>query len=518
MVERTNKEASQEKLVVDQPTLTQEIREAVDDESELAQELLLPDQFHLLELIGEGGMSQVYKVEMRNESNALRALKVLRKEMMRDVQASKRFLKECDAIRELSHENIVQIHGSGMLEDGRPYLLLEFIEGQTLKQLLKVEGHLPAHRALYIAHQIVCALIEAHAKGIIHRDLKPSNILISKGEDGTDLVRVVDFGIAKTKVRNLSETADLTKTGDIFGSPEYMSVEQCLGNPIDERSDIYSLACVMYEMLTGRSPFAAESPIKTILKHVDEEAEPFSLEFAKLEISPEIEALIFDCLQKDPRHRLQTAKELEKKLRSMIEFKDDVYQFGLIGPRIIAMMFDFGLVMVAIQMSWAVVRMFLPPALWPSTALMFIIAFPVYKGVMESGKKRGTFGMQACGLKALDPTGGIIDFWRAASVPVVMYGLPFGALGIAAMKPNFFQGDCYWIGPFLLLMTVICLSVATCVFNRRLKQGAVVTNHRQNPRFAYTMTVPQSLTLIVSLLLFAIYFFVAINIDRSLLW
>lgn len=479
--------------------------------------LILPEGFRMLEFVGEGGMAEVYKVESTVGCN-VKAMKILKKDMLREVAASKRFLKECEAIQELQHENIVQIHGSGVLEDGRPYLLLEYIDGRTLKEVLHKEGALSSYRAVRIARQIAGALAEAHAKGIVHRDLKPSNILICKHDDGTELVRVVDFGIAKTKVRSLSETADLTKTGDIFGSPEYMSVEQCLGNPVDQKSDIYSFGCVLYEMLTGRSPFAAESPIKSILKHVEEEAEPFSLEHSKLKIPREIEQLVFDCLQKDPSHRPESASWLEKSLRSMIEPDEDPFRCDLIGSRLISTVIDIVLINIVAIIGTGIVHMVYPQAERIfSHASIFVAGFCIYKGLMESGSGRATLGMHGV-LKVSDPTRGIIDFWRAFACPYVMFSVPMGLLGLLLHNTLLFSLAKNWVCPFAFCLAVFALVWINYVFGRRVTKGCIAHNHRKSPRFAYTLNGWQTALLLVSTWLYYLYFDAAFQGSTALFW
>lgn len=515
MVEFIEKE---EETVLVQEVPSHSSVDLVENRSNEVAQLIPSDEFRLLEFIGEGGMAEVFKVESKIDGS-IKAVKVLKAELLRERNAAKRFLKECEAIQELSHENIVQISGTGVLEDGRPYLLLEFIDGRTLKELLRSEGHLSVVRSVRIARQIADALAQAHAKGIVHRDLKPSNILICQQPDGTDLVRVVDFGIAKTKTRSLSETADLTKTGDIFGSPEYMSVEQCLGNPIDHRSDIYSFGCVLYEMLTGRSPFASDSPIKSILKHVEDEAEPFALEHSKLEIPKELEQLVFDCLQKDPEHRTKSASWLAQRLSSMSELDADPFRFDLLSARVVATAVDFILVSIFAWLFTSISHWLLPQSdPFVSKALMTVVGLCVYKGWMESGNSRATFAMQGVELKACDSAGGIIDFWRAFACPYVMLSVPMGIFGLVLHNTLLLPLVKDWICPVAFLLAVVSQIAINYFLDRRLTKGGIAHNHRKSPRFAYSLNRWQTRVLLISTWLYYLYFDAAFHGSTALFW
>lgn len=270
------------------------------------------ERFQILGLIGEGGMGTVYKA-IDNDGGSLVAIKVLKSTLARDEVATKRFEQEAAAVRKLNHPNLVAVLDVGREKNGLPYIVQEFVEGTDLATHIRQNGHLSVVESMEILTQMTQAATHAHTHDVIHRDLKPSNVLLSKNQDGKLVVKIVDFGIAKAVSGNDAESA-LTQTGEVFGSPAYMSPEQCLGESIDGRSDIYSLGCIAYEMLTGRNPFACDSPVQTILKHVEKQPEAFEIEFARLKIPDQVEKLVFKCLEKDPQKRFGTASDLEVEL------------------------------------------------------------------------------------------------------------------------------------------------------------------------------------------------------------
>ena len=270
----------------------------------------LDDNYEIIGLIGQGGMGSVWKVRDKR-INAVLAIKILKEALLSDRIAVKRFEQEAQAACNLTHSNLCPVYGLDKTVSGTPFLIMEYLEGESLAEILERETYLPLPRALDLAQQICAGLAYAHGKGIVHRDLKPSNIIVCKAPDGSDIVRIVDFGIAKLLPSINEQTSDLTRTGDLFGSPLYMSPEHCKGETVDARSDIYSLGCVLYETLTGRSTFAAENPIKIILKHLEEEPQIALLnQIAPSSVSSTIER----CLEKLLDARFQTATELANHL------------------------------------------------------------------------------------------------------------------------------------------------------------------------------------------------------------
>jgi serine/threonine-protein kinase len=216
---------------------------------------VIAERYHIMRKLGEGGMGAVYlaeHVKMGRKS----AIKVMNPGMSKDADAIARFNREASNASRMNHPNICAIYDFGETPEGLIYLAMEFIEGDSLTKLIEQHGALPPARAASILHQTADALQVAHDYGIVHRDLKPDNIMIAKGRDGSDVVKVVDFGIAKA---HTSDAQKVTKTGLVVGTPEYMSPEQLSGDKLDGRSDIYSLALVGFNMLTGRLPFPSET-------------------------------------------------------------------------------------------------------------------------------------------------------------------------------------------------------------------------------------------------------------------
>jgi serine/threonine-protein kinase len=234
------------------------------------------------------------------------AIKVLRKEAAQDEAAAQRFIVEAKAASKIGHQNIVDITDFGVLPDGHAYFVMEYLDGPTLAKLVTQLGHLPPLRAIAITVQIARGLYAAHNKGIIHRDLKPENIFVLSRDGQDDVVKIVDFGIAKDKASNRK----LTQVGMVLGTPEYMSPEQATGQPTDHRVDMYALGCILYEMLTGDVPFKAETSTRTLTAHVFEPVVPPSARRPDLVIPPALEAVVMRTLQKKPTDRYADLREL----------------------------------------------------------------------------------------------------------------------------------------------------------------------------------------------------------------
>jgi len=291
----------------DAQPLTQSLEAPIDNPSDKSIESSetppqLGERYQVLGLVGSGGMGTVWKV-FDKYLNETFAIKVLNPDLVADETANKRFQKEAKLASELTHANIAAIFGPGTDTHGRPYIIMRYVDGESLADILKREGKLSEERAIDIFKQICEALSHSHMKGIVHRDIKPSNIIISKTESGGDLVQIVDFGIARYIYEEVTKTQALTKAVDIFGSPMYMSPEQFLGEEITAQSDIYSLGCVLYEMLTGTPPFTDENPVKLVLKQISERAD--------LEKVHEKFRFILDvCLAKEPYGRYRSVDQL----------------------------------------------------------------------------------------------------------------------------------------------------------------------------------------------------------------
>jgi len=266
---------------------------------------VLGDRYEIMEKIGGGGMALVYKAKCRL-LNRFVAVKVLRPEFTEDEEFVKKFKREAQSAASLSHPNIVGIYDVGT-ENNNYYIVMEYIKGQTLKELIKGKGTLGVEYATNIAIQICYALDHAHKNHIVHRDIKSHNILIR--EDNS--VKVTDFGIARAV-----SSSTITNTGNVIGSVHYFSPEQARGGYTDEKSDIYSLGVVMYEMLTGRLPFEGESPIAVALKHIQEEPVPPSKAHGR--IPKAIEAIILKCMEKEVSKRYNSASEIINDLRQSL--------------------------------------------------------------------------------------------------------------------------------------------------------------------------------------------------------
>lgn len=275
----------------------------------------IEDRWEIVEPLGVGGMSAVYKARHR-VTGKISAIKVLLPEHKLRPQSMKRFEVEAKAISALDHAHIVHLSDCGTTSDGHLFIVMDFADGKSLAELLSEEKSLPPSRAIKIFAQIADALAHAHRRGIVHRDLKPSNVMLVKDQDYPDYVKVVDFGIAKVVHPDpqSGESLSATVTGEVFGSPLYMSPEQYRGKQLDYRSDIYSMGCLMYEALTGRPPFVGENPLDTLYKHVTEQPAPLTIPGSDLHQTKQLEQLIFRCLQKDPQIRYESMDALKADL------------------------------------------------------------------------------------------------------------------------------------------------------------------------------------------------------------
>ena len=298
-------------------------------------DLSVPDtvdnRYKVLEVIGTGAMATVYAAEDTRLGRKV-ALKILRPEQAQDATFRARFKREAEAVASLNNPAIVAVYDTGSYnpsQDGEesssedstaiPYIVMEYVEGHTLRSILSRGGHLPVRDALGYSEQLLGALQYSHSMGIIHRDIKPANIMvlertsedIAKGQPGQ--IKVMDFGIS----RAIEEAGEaLTKANVVMGSARYMSPEQVSGKDIDARSDLYSAACVIYEMIAGRSPFDAESNVDLAAKHLSDTPEPPS-KFTPLEVPAGLDKVILKGLAKNPDERYQSAAEFAQALVSV---------------------------------------------------------------------------------------------------------------------------------------------------------------------------------------------------------
>ena len=281
-------------------------------------------RYKVIKLLGEGGMGQVYLAEHTAIEKRI-ALKVLRSEYAHKGEIVTRFQQEAISASRIKHPNVLDVFDFGQLENGCFYLAMEFLEGNDLADELQRSRVLTAPRALPIAMQICRALSVAHSKGVVHRDMKPENVFLQRTGDGEEIVKIVDFGIAQLKPSNEEAAAAssthrrLTRTGMIFGTPEYMAPEQASGKHADLRCDIYAVGIILFELFTGSVPFTGETFLGVLTKHLNEMPPAMRSVYPDLQISPELEGVVARALAKDPLQRYQTMNELAAALASTPE-------------------------------------------------------------------------------------------------------------------------------------------------------------------------------------------------------
>lgn len=261
--------------------------------------------YKFVKLIGSGGMGDVYEAEhvVLRKSVAIKTLK----SHLLETTAFRRFQTEAQAASKLSHPNIVSVYDCGVSNSGDPYMIMDLVKGETLAQYLKRKGALSIEESMQIISDVCAGVICAHDKNILHRDLKPSNVILDE-TDKKRIARILDFGIAKM-LENDDMVARMTRTGEVMGTPSYMSPEQVNGDKLDQRSDIYSIGCIFYEMLTGSPPILGKTVMETMVRQLNEI--PLSLSQAALKKFPEeLEQIVARALAKDPADRFQTVKQM----------------------------------------------------------------------------------------------------------------------------------------------------------------------------------------------------------------
>jgi serine/threonine-protein kinase len=293
---------------------------------ELAAGTIVADRYRVIEMLGEGGMGAVYRAEHIHMRKQM-ALKVLHASMSATAEVVARFEREAIAAGHITHPNVVSASDFGKLPDGSFFLVLELVDGKSLRKLLTElqtsQVRIEPMRAVKIVQQMAAALGAAHGKGVVHRDLKPENVMLVDLDDGSgalsECVKVLDFGIAKVDVDAVSAgnvgasgsgagAAPLTRMGAVFGTPDYMSPEQAMGQPVDARSDLYSIGIIFYELLTGERPF--RGGVVTVLRqHVLDDVPPLPLEVVA-QLDPRVLGVLMRLLAKTPDTRLTTADEL----------------------------------------------------------------------------------------------------------------------------------------------------------------------------------------------------------------
>ena len=268
-------------------------------------------RFRIEEVIGRGGMSLVYRA-FDLKSHQPVAVKVLREEYEDDPEYKERFEREAEVCRRLNHPNIVNMISSGTA-GGISYITMEYVDGQTLKEIIHDRVSLPQEEAVHYALQILAALNQAHARGVIHRDIKPQNMLITKNGQ----LKVTDFGIA-----GMADTKTLTNDGTVIGSVHYFSPEQAKGMKATASSDLYSVGIILYEMLTGHVPFEGDTPVSVAMMHLMQEAKPVE---EQAQVSPALAAIVKKSLKKPVQERYQSAEEMTRDLRRALRHPDGAF-------------------------------------------------------------------------------------------------------------------------------------------------------------------------------------------------
>ncbi|MBX9688012.1 MAG: serine/threonine protein kinase [Candidatus Obscuribacterales bacterium] len=285
---------------------------------------VIDDSFELLRQIGEGGIGTVFEAEQLALKRRV-AVKFMREELSDDDSWHKRFVQEGKILASLLHPNIVRCYSIGIWHDRVPYLVFELLQGKTLKQILNESAAIAYPTAIKIALDICSGLEHAHAQGVVHRDLKPENVMVFDFEKGKKCsAKILDFGLSRIWTES---SQNLTETGFLLGSLPYMSPEQCQGKHPDQRADIYSLACVLYECLSGEAPFDADNPMGMIYKHVNESAE--SLHDKKTDCPAILDPVLRKAMAKMPEDRYQSAADFAADLRAVLESKGAVSEQDL---------------------------------------------------------------------------------------------------------------------------------------------------------------------------------------------
>ena len=262
---------------------------------------VVAQRYEITELIGRGATTTVYKAEDKQVHRPV-AIKILRTDSIFNEQTIRRFEQECKTLGLLKHSNIVALYDSGVTENDQPYLVMKYVDGISLKQLIDENNGLDVKRTLRIFIQVCAGLAAAHEKGVVHRDMKPANIMLEKDAQGNEHVQILDFGVAKFLVQG--ETFQTrTQTGEMLGTLLYMSPEQCLDQDLDARCDVYSLGCVIYETLTGKPPLVGRTAFETMNKHLVEMPAKLSKVRPDLVFPMQLEAVISKAVAKSPNDR-----------------------------------------------------------------------------------------------------------------------------------------------------------------------------------------------------------------------
>ncbi len=276
----------------------------------------LPGGYHVIDLISVGGMGRVYRAEQSVLGRTV-AVKVIHPHLLADENSAVRFMTEARAASQLNHPNSVAVFDFGRTDDEQPYLVMEFLRGKDLARVAWEEGPLPFSRIVDVLRQVLAALGEAHDLGIVHRDLKPENVILEPLRRGGDFVKVVDFGLAKLKAGD-DHATNVTSPGIVCGTPDYMAPEQGRGDPIDGRSDLYAVGVILFQLLTGRLPFEADSPTQVVMMHLSIPVPDPRQVAPERDIPDPLVDVCLQSLKKDAKERYQDAHEFADALKEAL--------------------------------------------------------------------------------------------------------------------------------------------------------------------------------------------------------
>lgn len=298
---------------------------------------ILNGQFQILQKIGTGGMGAVYKA-LQPEMNRMVGVKILHPKLTNRKDLVARFRREARAMSHLTHPNTVKVFLYGELEDGSLYIIMEFLDGKNMNQTVRAEGPMPVERGLPILIQVCGALEEAHRAGIIHRDLKPENIFLCQQGGLKDYAKVLDFGLAKVTEREMRPgSIILTQEGMVFGTPEFMSPEQAQGKTLTSASDIYSLATILYEALTGKLPFEAKTAMDFLSHHVSHKPIGLSQRVPGRTFPPLLDKIIARALAKKPEDRFASAADFATAMQAVLAGHSELPKGLSAAPPAVAM-------------------------------------------------------------------------------------------------------------------------------------------------------------------------------------
>jgi len=447
-------------------------------------DIVINENFEVLEFIGKGGTGQVYKVRDKTLDKIF-AVKLLRKDLIIDTQTVKRFVQEAETAANLSHPNVVSVYGHGETLDGSPYIIMNYIEGENLAQTLRRLHSLSWLTTVELFIQICDGLEHAHQQGLIHRDLKPSNVLVST-IGGIEFAHVVDFGIAKVMASRGDTLNTLTVSGEFLGTPMYMSPEQCLGQNVDKRTDIYALGCMMFEALNGAGPFAGATSVEMIAKKMSEDSPRLTAEH----IPPTMKMVVACCMSRQASDRYSDIASLKEDLKALLvgeNPRNAQIKVGVDGNtggrRMLAAILDYAFIttvtsvtnifcLIGLALTTTGVKTDPGKSILAGVALIIMFVLPPFLSTLyyvAFEKIRGaTLAKQLCGLYITDAAGGNLT-WTASLLRntmkfVIIVILPL--LGIV----GFFMPQAAW--GFLTASVFIGLSgyitVRSIIKHRRL--------------------------------------------------